>query len=126
MTGPFDQLFSLDGQVAVVTGGSSGLGDRFARVLHGAGATVVVAARRRDRLDALASELGERVVPVTCDVAVDADRRHLDEVAADVAGGGVDVLVNNAGISNVLPADVAGVDGASVAPGAFREVTVIR
>ena len=105
MTGPIDQLFSLDDRVAVVTGASSGLGDRFARVLHGAGATVVVGARRRDRLDALADELGDRVVPVTCDVAVDDDRRRLDEVAGNVAGGRIDVLVNNAGISNVGPAE---------------------
>ena len=111
MTGPIDQLFSLDGQVAVVTGASSGLGDRFARVLHDAGATVVLAARRRDRLDVLAAELGDRVVAVTCDVAVDADRRHLDEVAADAAGGRIDVLVNNAGISNVLPAEDEPLDG---------------
>ena len=101
-----DDLFSLDGQVAVVTGASSGLGDRFARVLHGAGATVVVAARRRDRLEALAAELGERVVVVPCDVADDDDRVHLVEAAAAAGDGGrIDVLVNNAGIGFVAPAE---------------------
>jgi len=89
-------LFRLDGRVAVVTGASSGLGDRFARVLHAAGATVVAAARRADRLDALADQLGEGLVPVTVDLTdVDA-RESLVETALGVTGG-IDVLVNNAG-----------------------------
>ena len=53
--------FDLTGQVAVVTGASSGLGDRFARVLHAAGASIVLAARRRDRLEVLAEEVHDRV-----------------------------------------------------------------
>lgn len=101
-----NDLFSLDGQVAVVTGASSGLGERFARVLHGAGATVVVAARRLDRLEVLAKELGDRVVPVRCDVAVDADCEGLVEAArAATPGGRIDVLVNNAGIGTPVPAE---------------------
>jgi NAD(P)-dependent dehydrogenase (short-subunit alcohol dehydrogenase family) len=97
-------LFRLDGRVAVVTGASSGFGDRFARVLHDAGATVVVAARRRDRLDALAADLGERVVAVTADVTVDADCEAL--VAAAIARcGRIDVLVNNAGRGEPMPAE---------------------
>ncbi len=93
-------LFTLDGRVAVVTGASSGLGDRFARVLHAAGATVVVAARRKDRLDALAAEL-PGAVAVACDVSLDADREGL---VADVLDrfGTVDVLVNNAGIGHTV------------------------
>jgi NAD(P)-dependent dehydrogenase (short-subunit alcohol dehydrogenase family) len=96
--------FRLDGRVAVVTGASSGLGNRFARVLHAAGATVVAAARRRDRLESLQAELGERLVPVTCDVSVDADCERLiaDAIALD---GHLDLLVNNAGIGDPQAAE---------------------
>ncbi len=97
-------MFRLDGQVAVVTGASVGLGRRFARVLHGAGATVVVGARRTDRLEKLADELGERCVPVPLDVT-DADQcRRIIDTAVEVGAGRLDVLVNNAGISTVVPA----------------------
>ena len=96
--------FRLDDRVAIVTGASSGLGDRFARVLHAAGATVVAAARRTDRLDALAGELGERLVPMTCDVSVDADCERLvaDAIALE---GHLDLVVNNAGIGAPMAAE---------------------
>ncbi len=103
------QLFGLDGRVAVVTGASSGLGDRFARVLHGAGATVVVAARRAERLEALAADLGGRVVVVPADLTVAADRERLIEAAFDVAGR-IDVLVNNAGYGVPSPAESESID----------------
>lgn len=97
-------LFRLDGQVAIVTGASSGLGDRFARVLHAAGAHVVVAARRAERLGALAGELGDRVTPVTADLTLAADRERLVDTALGVTGA-IDVLVNNAGHSDPTPAE---------------------
>ena len=89
--------FRLDDRVVVVTGASSGLGVRFARVLHAVGAKVVIAARRADRLEALAAELpGSLAVPT--DVAVAADRENLIR-RAEERFGRIDVLVNNAGIS---------------------------
>lgn len=101
---PFS-AFSLQGQVAIVTGASSGLGDRFARVLHAAGATVVVGARRADRLEVLAAELGSRCIPVAVDVT-DADQcDNLIHTAVEAGGGRLDVLVNNAGISTTFPAE---------------------
>jgi len=89
----------------VVTGASSGLGARFTRVLHGAGATVVAAARRVDRLEALAASCGEGVVPVACDVTVEAELEALVATASGVADGRIDVLVNNAGIGEPMPAE---------------------
>ncbi len=88
--------FRLDGRVVIVTGASSGLGDRFARVLHAAGATVVVAARRADRLEALAADL-PGTLAVAADVSVDADCERLVARTLD-AHGRLDVLVNNAGM----------------------------
>ncbi|MGO9873628.1 MAG: SDR family NAD(P)-dependent oxidoreductase [Acidimicrobiia bacterium] len=94
--------FRLDGKVAIVTGASAGLGARFARVLDAAGARVVLAARRADRLNALALELGD-AHPVPCDLAEDGAPAAL--VAATLAHfGQVDVLVNNAGMSEPTPA----------------------
>jgi NAD(P)-dependent dehydrogenase (short-subunit alcohol dehydrogenase family) len=98
-------LFRLDGRVAIVTGASAGLGRRFARVLHAAGATVVVAARRGGALDALADELGPRIVPVATDVADRAACEHLVGAAVDAGGGRLDILVNNAGTSWIGPAE---------------------
>ncbi len=97
------ERFRLDERVVIVTGASSGLGDRFARVLHAAGATVVVAARRVDRLDALVSELGERALAVECDVADETSTAALVDTAIATYGR-IDVLVNNAGTGGPAPA----------------------
>ena len=80
-------------RTAVVTGASSGIGAATARRLVAEGFEVVAAARRRDRLDALRDELGDRLRPVTLDVT------SADSVAAMAAevGGTLSVLVNNAG-----------------------------
>jgi NAD(P)-dependent dehydrogenase (short-subunit alcohol dehydrogenase family) len=87
--------FRLDGRVALVTGASSGLGERFARVLHAAGAEVVVTARREERLRKLAAELpGARTI--SADLATADARERLVAEALERCGS-VDVLVNNAG-----------------------------
>jgi NAD(P)-dependent dehydrogenase (short-subunit alcohol dehydrogenase family) len=98
--------FRLDGKVAVVTGASSGLGAAFAVGLAEAGADVVVAARRTDRLKGTAERveaLGRRCLAVTADVAVPEDCTRVVGEAVEQLGH-VDVLVNNAGIGTAVPA----------------------
>jgi len=93
-----NDLFSLDGRVALVTGASSGLGRHFAQVLHDAGATVVLAARRTDRIEADAARLGKRARALTMDVTDESSiAAGFEQLAAD--GVLCDVVVNNAGIS---------------------------
>jgi NAD(P)-dependent dehydrogenase (short-subunit alcohol dehydrogenase family) len=91
----------LDGRVALVTGASSGLGARFARVLHAAGATVVATARREARLEELANGLGERVRTIPGDIT---DGHHRQQLVEQLESfGRLDVLVNNAGICDDHP-----------------------
>lgn len=90
----------LTGQVALVTGASSGLGLRFAKVLASQGAKVAIAARRLDRLEALAKEIedaGGVALPVEMD-ATDADQMVAAVAKAEEKLGTVTILVNNAGI----------------------------
>ena len=104
---PFS-LFRLEGRTAIVTGASSGLGARFARVLHAVGAQVVLTARRADRLEALSGELPGSLV-VAADVALAEDRERIVAATLDRFGG-VDVLVNNAGIGEKVAVEDETVD----------------
>ncbi|HTZ05469.1 MAG TPA: SDR family oxidoreductase [Gaiellaceae bacterium] len=104
-----ESRFSLDGRTAVVTGASSGLGARFAAVLAEAGADVVAAARRIDRLEELAAA-HPAIHPFACDVTDDDGPERLVREALDRFGR-VDVCVNNAGISSGGPERQATLDG---------------
>jgi NAD(P)-dependent dehydrogenase (short-subunit alcohol dehydrogenase family) len=101
------RAFRLDGRVAVVTGASAGIGEALADGLAGAGAKVVLAARRLDRLEALAARLaagGAEIHAVACDVARADDVERLATETLQRFGR-VDVLVNNAGIGQPIPAE---------------------
>lgn len=90
----------LNGKVAVVTGASSGIGEATAEALAAEGATVVVAARREDRLDHLVEMIngnGGEALAVACDVTDEEEAHGLIRRAKEEFGR-VDILVNNAGV----------------------------
>ncbi|WP_269857522.1 SDR family NAD(P)-dependent oxidoreductase [Streptomyces sp. RPT161] len=91
----------FDGRTVVVTGASGGIGEGIARRFTAEGANVVLAARRKDKLDALAAELGpNRMLSVVTDVTKQEDMQAM--IQAGVARfGGIDVLVSNAGTAVV-------------------------
>ncbi|MFK9079450.1 SDR family NAD(P)-dependent oxidoreductase [Pseudomonas neuropathica] len=99
-------LFSLKGKVVLVTGASSGLGAHFAQVVSGAGAKVVIAARRVERLQALAEQLrgqGGEVIAVALDVTSRASVESAFDLARQTFGV-VDVVINNAGVGGAVKA----------------------
>ena len=91
-------MFELDGKRALVTGASGGIGKAIAVALHERGAAVALSGTRRDALEELAHDLGDRVHVTPCDLT---DSEAVDGLVkeAGAAMGGLDILVNNAGIT---------------------------
>jgi 3-oxoacyl-[acyl-carrier protein] reductase len=91
-------MFDLSGAKALVTGASGGLGGAIARALHAQGASVALSGTRREALEQIAAELGDRAHVLPCDLA---DKVAVEALLpeAEKALGGVDVLVNNAGLT---------------------------
>jgi short-subunit dehydrogenase len=94
-------------QVVIITGASSGIGEATARRLSRAGARLILAARRTDRLATLCAELdpsSERTLVVACDITADTDRRALVDAALERFGR-IDALINNAGYGQRGPVE---------------------
>ncbi|GBQ11286.1 hypothetical protein AA700_1042 [Acidiphilium acidophilum DSM 700] len=91
------QMQDLTGKVAVITGASSGIGEAAARLLVEEGAKVVLAARRKERMDALVEELGDSATAIGCDVGDPGEVTALFDAVRERFGG-LDLLFNNAGM----------------------------
>jgi 3-oxoacyl-[acyl-carrier protein] reductase len=91
-------MFRLDGKAALITGASGGIGAAIARTLHAQGAIVALSGTRRDALDTLAAELGERAHVCPADLS-DAAAADGLVTAAEAAAGPLAILVNNAGMT---------------------------
>ncbi|HOG92194.1 MAG TPA: glucose 1-dehydrogenase [Opitutaceae bacterium] len=99
----FPSVFSLQGQVALITGGGTGIGLAIAQSMHAAGARVVLVGRREAELQAATRALGERASYVVHDITqLDAAQSLVDRVTKEV--GPITCLVNNAGIHLKKPA----------------------
>jgi len=91
-------MFELTGKTALITGATGAIGSSIARTLHAQGATVAISGTRREILDRLAAELGDRVHVLPCNLADPAETDGLI-LRAEKAMGQLDVLVANAGIT---------------------------
>jgi NADP-dependent 3-hydroxy acid dehydrogenase YdfG len=103
---------NIEGKVVVITGASSGLGEAAARMLSAEGATVVLGARRVDRLQSLADELsgrGGRALAIATDVTDCGQVKRLVDAAAETYGR-LDVMLNNAGLMPLSPLERLRVD----------------
>ncbi|MBO6207685.1 MAG: SDR family oxidoreductase [Lachnospiraceae bacterium] len=100
--------FDLSGQVAIVTGCSTGLGVQMAKALASQGANIVALARRKELIDAVAADIakeyGVKAIGVPCDITDTARvEAAIDQVLAEF--GRIDILINNAGTGGVTPAE---------------------
>ena len=91
-------MFDLSGKTALVTGASGGIGSAIAKALHGQGAVVGLSGTRREALEKVATELGERAHVLPCDLGDPAATEALTK-DAEAAMGKLDILVNNAGLT---------------------------
>jgi NADP-dependent 3-hydroxy acid dehydrogenase YdfG len=110
--GDTDMSNNIASKVVVITGASSGLGEATARLLSAQGGSVVLGARRQDRIQSLASELtgaGGKAIAVTTDVTDRAQVQKLVDAAAQTYGR-VDVMINNAGLMPQAPLERFKVD----------------
>ncbi len=91
-------MFNLEGKAALVTGATGGIGASIARALHAQGASVALSGTRKEKLEELAAELGERAFVTPANLS---DRAAVDALlpAAEEVLGKVDILINNAGIT---------------------------
>ncbi len=102
------QYFDLKGQVAIVTGCSTGLGVQMAKALANQGASIVAVARRKELIDSVAKEIhdtyGVKAIGVKCDIT---DTDGVDQAVKEILAefGRIDILINNAGTGGVAPAE---------------------
>ena len=92
-------MFDLTAQRALVTGASGGLGQAIARALYHQGASVVLTGRNEAALTALKTELGPRAYVIPTDLAQPSAAQTLMDQAVETLGGGIEILVNNAGLT---------------------------
>jgi 3-oxoacyl-[acyl-carrier protein] reductase len=92
-------MFDLTAQRALVTGASGGLGQAIARALYHQGADVVLTGRNEGALTALKTELGPRAHVIPADLAQPSAAQALMDQAVETLGGGIEILVNNAGLT---------------------------
>jgi len=91
-------MFNLQGKKALITGATGGLGGEIARGLHRQGASLVLSGTRKEKLEDLAKELGDRTHVLSCDLSKAEDTERLIPEAERLLGG-LDILVNNAGLT---------------------------